>query len=215
MIGRLQHGSVPDYTAPIIGFRTWRLRDYELYPAYLGKRTAWVPGVNVAECGKNLTSACSQAPQPECSCGLYARFSFDEYQEPIISSGKPRRYTSTQKEMVRRRYGQCSSLEEKQQLATDAGIDGVRHLFNLAAHLSNLQADPHIAIEGAVVMWGRIEIHESGMRAEYARVVALVRRGSDNLPPGLVAAARYYRVPLVADEKLVEVALEHGRLWRP
>lgn len=41
-------------------------------------------------------------------------------------------------------------------------------------------------VAGAVVMWGRIEIHEVGMRAEFARIVALALPGGRHRGPDLM-----------------------------
>ena len=66
-------------------------------------------------------------------------------------------------------------------------------------------------VAGAVVLWGAIELHASGMRAERCRIVALV------LPPSrwrkrdrLVAIARRLGLPAVRHRDLEAVAGLHG-----
>jgi hypothetical protein len=68
-------------------------------------------------------------------------------------------------------------------------------------------------LAGAVALWGQIELHSNGMRAEHAMVVALA------LPPSwgakrrhIVAAARALEVPAVPARRLQAAALEHGDL---
>lgn len=67
-------------------------------------------------------------------------------------------------------------------------------------------------IAGAVILWGSVELHGTGMRAEHARVVGL------ELPLSLGAkrrsvidVAERLGVPAVAHRRLRKVALEHGR----
>jgi hypothetical protein len=66
-------------------------------------------------------------------------------------------------------------------------------------------------VAGVVVLWGRIELHGGGMRAEHARLVAL------ELPvsPGrkrrdLVAAAERLSVPVVPHRRLGAAAADDG-----
>ncbi len=79
-----------------------------------------------------------------------------------------------------------------------------------------LQPDSLTAVRGAVAVWGRVEVHGTGMRAEHGRVVALA------LPPvsrsGRALARRVaerYGVPVVPTRHLRRVALDHGRPLPP
>lgn len=66
-------------------------------------------------------------------------------------------------------------------------------------------------IGGAVVLWGRIELHATGMRAQYARVVALelpFSRGRKRVEVGQVAER--LNVQVVPHRKLEAAALGHG-----
>jgi hypothetical protein len=67
-------------------------------------------------------------------------------------------------------------------------------------------------VSGAVVLWGRVELHATGMRARNARLVALA------LPLSrwakrrrVVALAEYLSVPAVPHRALRHVALARGR----
>ena len=68
-------------------------------------------------------------------------------------------------------------------------------------------------VAGAVALWGKIELHAHGMRAEHARVVALAlpfSRGSKRRR--LRTAAEALEVPAVPARRLPAAALQHGDL---
>jgi hypothetical protein len=72
-------------------------------------------------------------------------------------------------------------------------------------------AATHDLIGGAVVVWGRIELHATGMRAEHARIVALalpVSRGPKRRAAAEVAER--LGIPLVPHRRLRSAAAEHG-----
>ena len=65
-------------------------------------------------------------------------------------------------------------------------------------------------------LWGDIEVHRTGFRAQYACIVALALPavcGEENRRR-LAAAAARYGVPLVPDDRLMEIALEYGQRLR-
>ena len=160
--GRAGGSSAPDLIERVIGFRKWLVRGDELVSPVAD--TPWPAPEMTAECrpwwrrtrtGWQLIEPHPEpAPQPGCTCGIYALF------EP----------------------------------------HGV------------LQPDSLTAVRGAVAVWGRIEVHGGGMRAEHGRVVALA------LPPlsrtGRAQARRTaarYGVEAVPTRDLRRVALAHGR----
>jgi hypothetical protein len=66
-------------------------------------------------------------------------------------------------------------------------------------------------VTGAVVLWGAIELHATGMRAEHCRIVALAlpfSRGPKR--DRLMTSARRLGVPAVPYRALRRVAGEHG-----
>jgi hypothetical protein len=66
-------------------------------------------------------------------------------------------------------------------------------------------------VAGAVAMWGQVELHAHGIRAQHAMIVALalpMSRGAKRRR--LVAVADELEVPTVAARRLRAVALEHG-----
>ena len=66
-------------------------------------------------------------------------------------------------------------------------------------------------VAGAVALWGQIELHAHGMRAEHATIVALAlpfSRGPKR--ERLIACARALEVTAVPARHLTAAALEHG-----
>jgi hypothetical protein len=67
-------------------------------------------------------------------------------------------------------------------------------------------------VGGAVVVWGRVEAHATGMRAEHARIVALQLPSIPGPKRRMVAhVAAQLGLPAVAHRRLREVALTHGQ----
>jgi hypothetical protein len=66
-------------------------------------------------------------------------------------------------------------------------------------------------VGGAVALWGQVELHAHGIRAQHAMVVALALPMSWGAKRRrLVAAARALEVPAVPARRLKAAALEHG-----
>lgn len=63
-------------------------------------------------------------------------------------------------------------------------------------------------VRGAVTMWGRLAVHGTGVRAQFAKPVALVR--GDLSASALEQLARTYAIPVVAEDALREAAAEWG-----
>ena len=71
-------------------------------------------------------------------------------------------------------------------------------------------------VGGAVVVWGRIEAHMYGLRAEHARVIALelpLSRGYKRR--AVIDVAALLEVPAVPHRSLKAVAMEHGEVLAP
>jgi hypothetical protein len=67
-------------------------------------------------------------------------------------------------------------------------------------------------LSGAVILWGRIEIHATGMRAEHARIVGLALPLSRGRKRGaVIEAAECLGIPAVPHRQLTAVALAHGK----
>lgn len=71
-------------------------------------------------------------------------------------------------------------------------------------------------VSGAVILWGVIELHDSGMRASHARVVSLelpLTRGRKRKE--IQAVARRLGVPAVPHRQLRASAMRHGLELQP
>jgi hypothetical protein len=66
-------------------------------------------------------------------------------------------------------------------------------------------------VAGAVVVWGRVEAHPTGMRAEHARIVGLeqpLTHGDKRRELDTIAA--HLSVPVVPHSALRDLAMTHG-----
>lgn len=74
-----------------------------------------------------------------------------------------------------------------------------------------LGASDH-GVWGAVVLWGRVEVHRRGFRAEFARIVALSSHPSQSRSHRVAVASvgRALMVPVVGIPELGAVASEFG-----
>lgn len=72
---------------------------------------------------------------------------------------------------------------------------------------------PHTQVVGAILAWGRIEVHPTGFRAEWAEPLALgVGSGFPKARTRRVErVAEDYGIAAVPVEKLTEFALQHGQ----
>jgi hypothetical protein len=76
--------------------------------------------------------------------------------------------------------------------------------------------DPLALVRGAVVVWGRIEVHGgAGMRAEFARIVALALPSSPSRPGPVLRVAQLLGVEAVRAEHLTQAAAAHGQPLPP
>jgi hypothetical protein len=63
---------------------------------------------------------------------------------------------------------------------------------------------------GAVVLWGRVVVHEHGLRAEHARPVALLDEAGAHRPDLRRAAAGRHGIPLLPRDELLAYVEWHG-----
>ena len=70
-------------------------------------------------------------------------------------------------------------------------------------------------VRGAVALWGRIELHERGMRAEFARIVTLALPRSRRTAEVVRESAERLEVQAVPAKELEIAALAHGRPLEP
>ena len=70
-------------------------------------------------------------------------------------------------------------------------------------------------VRGAVVLWGRIELHQRGMRAEFARIVALALPSSRKHARAVAQIAELLDVEAVPARDLPVAALAYGEPLEP
>ena len=70
-------------------------------------------------------------------------------------------------------------------------------------------------VRGAVVLWGRIELHRRGMRAEFARIVTLALPSSQRHTDAVFQVARLLDVEAVRARDLPLAAQAYGEPLEP
>jgi hypothetical protein len=70
-------------------------------------------------------------------------------------------------------------------------------------------------VRGAVVLWGRIELHQRGMRAEFARIVTLALPSSRRHAAAVARIAELLDVEAVRARDLPAAALAYGEPLEP
>jgi hypothetical protein len=65
-------------------------------------------------------------------------------------------------------------------------------------------------VRGGVALWGRIELHRRGMRAEFAQIVTLALPSARRHADEVAAVARLLDVEIVSAHDLGAAALAHG-----
>jgi hypothetical protein len=94
----------------------------------------------------------------------------------------------------------------------DAGCEPPQHRCTCGVHAWHRQV-PYTAtnptrdlVAGAVVVWGRVAVHETGVRAEHARVIALARPLGRRKRAAVEEVAARLGVPIVGHRDLARVA---------
>jgi hypothetical protein len=94
----------------------------------------------------------------------------------------------------------------------------LRQMLRQADELESPDADRFV-FGGAVLCWGRVVIHPEGIRAQYARPLALCRPRDREVSlvvqRNLREVADTYAVPLIEADHLVAYAHEFGTSYRP
>jgi hypothetical protein len=70
-------------------------------------------------------------------------------------------------------------------------------------------------VRGAVVLWGRIELHRLGMRAEFAQIVTLALPSSRRVADAVARVAELLDVEAVRAKDLPVAALAYGEPLNP
>jgi hypothetical protein len=94
--------------------------------------------------------------------------------------------------------------------------DCVCGIYALFAPSRRHSRDRLALIQGAVVLWGRIEVHaRAGMRAQFARIVALALPSPPSSSRPVIRVARRLGVEAVPRDELPRAAAAHGQPLPP
>lgn len=104
----------------------------------------------------------------------------------------------------------CPSSNHPLELAPGSGCScGIYAWYEPCPRTASLATRDYIA--GAVVLWGAIELHAAGMRAQHCRIVAFALPVSRwGKRARALATAVYLGVPAVRHRDLTCIAREHG-----
>jgi len=91
----------------------------------------------------------------------------------------------------------------------ECGIHAARAPSKLPPHL--FLDRPEDRVEGIVTLWGAIEMHRRGDRAQHARLLALLQPRAGAQQDRMTPIARRYGVPVIAREGALAFAAEHGQ----
>lgn len=129
----------PSFAQCVIGYRTWRVRDWVLEPLSMGH--PWRPGVNTARChytGELLTFGtpptplpdAHPAPHPECDCGLYALHKIPEFDDgQVVGAVAAWGRLEVHANGFRAEYAQILALAEAR--ADGPDLDAVRETYGV------------------------------------------------------------------------------------
>jgi hypothetical protein len=177
----------PDLVTAVIGFRQWSLHDAELWS--LRATVRWQRGVRTLFDDQST----HDVPAPHWKLHgseLWSRHSTDRW----------------------RRGVQTAHCERGTHEAPANGCTcGIYAWY--APPPRGASAATRDLVAGAVALWGQIELHAHGMRAQHAMIVALALPFSwGEKRRGILAAANALDVSAVSARKLKAAALGHGEL---
>ena len=175
--------NVPHYISPIVGHRSWRWDGVRLLSV---SGVPWLPGqVFKASCFRAPTPL-HQAPQMDCTCGVYAiKTGTIKTGTPLIPG--PHRPAQLQKRGLTRR--------------------------RLARYLTSGPGYRSI-IGGEVYLWGTVVEHEDGWRAQFAYPKSLTLLSDDTEEMVSAVAAYGTEVGFIDADELNE-ALNEPRDVKP
>jgi hypothetical protein len=160
-----EYVAAPDLIEPVVGFRSWRAVNGRLRSPYMP--VFWDDRRLCAQCSRSWSEAPPTgdadrdhvAPEPGCSCGIYAYFEPDR-QFPTVD---------------------------------------------------------YRAVTGIVTLWGGIQVHREGMRAEHAQIEALTlySRWSTRQKRVVWTIAEQLGVDLVDLDEIEDAAERYGGRLEP
>jgi hypothetical protein len=185
-------------TRPIALWRSWRVRDGFLVPPMWDQDDPWAPGEIVAACGKYHERT---APDPHCTCGWYGY-----YQPTGTLLPHPRDRDAV--------LNWPTELEGQSRLAAALGVS-ISQLYMWHHRLCARMYDTDgVMVDGVVMVWGKVELHTTGARAEWAQPWGLL---TEHLNPTVATVLRERYAMVASDDwhTLLRGAGEWGTLITP
>jgi hypothetical protein len=203
--GMIGHGHgdarIPEINGALIGFRRWNLCDGRLEAPHK-PGIFWDPGVNTAFCS-GMPHPSSKQTQVRDVLGGVANAIFGGH---VLVAG-----TIKEPGVVPHKDCHCGLYSY--------------HTPEALGDITEPQHPRYGTVAGAVLLWGRIEVHEAGFRAEKSMPILLVETGPptggrgrprpDVWRQSLAGCAERYGMGLVAPGELLAKALERGVLYHP
>jgi hypothetical protein len=179
----------PDLVTAVIGFRQWSLHGSELWS--LRATVRWHRGAQTPVSKR----ATDDEPGPHWSqhgSELWSRRATDRWQRGVKTA-------------------HCGNGTHDGPAPANGCMCGIYAWYAPAPR--GASAATRDLVAGAVALWGQIELHAHGMRAQHAMVVALVLPFSwGDKRRRILAAADALDIPAVPARKLQAAALAHGEL---
>ena len=186
---------MPDLIQPIIGFRSWDLEDGLLRSTGVGA-AIWDPDVTVAECetGRDKVEASYVTEDEDDELIAFAMAGRKE---------EPKTHSAPAPNCGCGLYAYHDPIDPSKQAS---GLYSIMYMY------ADRPSTPRIT--GAIAAWGQIEVHETGFRAEKARIVALClddKCATDkDRRKQIEDAAKTYGAEAVPTVYLPDAAYQHG-----
>lgn len=176
------------YNKPLVLWRAWKVENNQLQSP-LWNHGIWHPGMQIAQCQKG-----HKAPQKQCGCGIYGYY---KPENSLLPSSEIRTKLLS------------DSIEDLYALAEKTNTTLSQVYFWKARQKMRLSAEPGFFVDGAILAWGKIELHQKGARVQYAKPLALT---VDGLPASTAQSLKEkYKVFLFEDSSaLWKVSSEFG-----
>lgn len=175
--------SIAELKGAIIGFRRWTIKNGMLCSPHRPGHK-WQKGINTAQCSESMH------PQKKVvSAGGFLADALNS----VLGGHTLMMHTKTENAEIPHKDCTCGLYAYR----------GYEHLFG-----NNSKE-----IIGAVLMWGRIEVHESGFRSEKALPVLLVDNPNNKAQPKLSEIAIAYQMQIIKPENLAAKAKQIGHVY--
>lgn len=210
MIGA-RSGDAPDLIEPVIGYRMWAVEHGELVAPFQRDitdhsmtRRFWGPGTQKAECHiKHVAEHGLRLEEEQAALRAGALANASTGLEKMLVIGGSLLTNALSKQLIvagRREFWKSALARPAHQAPyadCECGIYAYHRLeqvFNRQHFLGALMTSMHERLPlvvGAAQLWGKLEIHQSGIRAEYAKPIMFIEHSMANPIITLEIGKRY------------------------